>query len=491
MPLIEPVTTALMLLAAGALLVVSVLSSRISGRVGLPLALVFLLIGMAAGSEGVGGIAFSDYQLAFRLGTTALTLILFHGGLSTPTSALRRAIVPASLLATVGVALTAALVALAARLLGFDWPAALLLGAVVSSTDAAAVYAVLRGSGLQLHWRLGTTLELESGLNDPMAVILTTSMTALMLEGGAPTATAGLMVLWQLAAGAALGVALGLASRRLLQVQLVAAGLYPVLTVGLAFIAFSAPTLVQGSGFLAVYIAGLMVGNSRTPYLRGLLRVHDALAWLGQVGMFVMLGLLVFPSRLVDVAVPGLLLALFLALVARPAAVALCLAPFRYPPREMAYIGWVGLRGAIPIILATFPVMAGVAEAERLFNVVFFLVVVNALVPGATVGWVTRRLGLGSAAGPPPPAVLEMVATRPLNGEILSFLIESPSVASHTALQDLPLPASALVLLIVRSDRLVAPRGHTTLLPGDHVYVFCDEADVATINLLFGRREEG
>jgi len=245
--------------------------------------------------------------------------------------------------------------------------------------------------------------------------------------------------------------------------------------------------VLEGSGFLAVYVAGVAVGNGTIPYQAGVRRVHDSLAWLAQVGMFLMLGLLVFPSQLRAVALPGLALGLLIAFAARPLAVALCLWPFRFAPREVAYVGWVGLRGAVPVILATFPVLARAPGAERIFNVVFFVVVVNALVPGATVRLATRWLGMEAKADPAPDATLEIFSHLPVEGEILSFFIEPASAVAGMALRDLPLPPHSSVLLIVRGHRLVPARGNSLLTAGDHVHVFCDPEDKAFVLLLFGR----
>jgi cell volume regulation protein A len=491
-PVAEPLATGALLAAFGALLAVSVLFSRASQRFQVPVALVFLGIGMLAGSEGVGGIPFENYGFAFRIGTVALVLILFDGGLNTPLAAVRAVARPAAVLATVGVVGTAGLVAAAAHALGFAWPLALLLGAVVSSTDAAAVFSVLRASGISLKRRVGSTLELESGLNDPMAVILTTATTAaLVAPGSASWLSVAGEVARELAVGAAAGVALGMGGRLLLtRVRLAAGGLYPALTLGVACLAFGVTTRLHGSGFLAVYVAAVLIGNGRLPFRPGLLRVHDALAWLGQIVMFLVLGLLVFPSRLAGVAVPGLALALFLALVARPAVVALCLAPFRaFARREVAYVGWVGLRGAVPIILATFPVLAGAPGAGRVFDVVFFIVVVNALVPGATVPWVTRRLALESGEPPAPRAVLEIESMQPLEGELLSFHVGEALAVAGVPLRELDFPEGASVVLIVRGRELLAPKGDTVLTPGDHAYVFSRPADLPLVQLMFGRPE--
>jgi cell volume regulation protein A len=482
----EPHATALFLFAIGALLCIATIMSRASGRIGLPVALGFLAVGMLAGSEGLGRIPFEDYALTLRVGTTALALILFDGGLHTPASAFKAAFKPAAVLATVGVAGTALLASLAARAFGFAWRDALLLGAVVSSTDAAAVFAVLKMSGVHLRHGVGVILELESGFNDPMAVLLTLALTRGL------TVREGLVEgILELVVGALGGVAIGLLARALLpRVKLGAAGLYPVLTVCVALLAFSAPTLLRGSGFLGVYLAGVLLADARLPYRGGLLRVHDALAWLSQVGMFLLLGLLVFPSHLLAVAPRGLALALFLAIVARPLVVLICLLPFRIPLRQIACVGWVGLRGAVPIILATFPVLEGVPRGREIFDLVFFVVVVNAIVPGWTVPWVSRKLGVGTDAKPAPPAVLEIQSSRPLGSEVLSFLIEPASAVAGSRIADLPFPEDAAILLVVRGDEPIAARGSTVLQAGDHVHLFCKPADRAFIDLLFGREEE-
>jgi len=487
----EPLATALFLTTFGLLLALSVIFSRAAERFAVPVVLAFLLIGMLAGSEGIGRIAFEDYAVAFRLGTVALVLILFDGGLHTPADAIRQVAKPAGVLATIGVFATTGFVAGAARALGFPWPEALVLGAVVSSTDAAAVFSVLSGSGLQLKRRVGLTLEVESGINDPVAVILTTTLTAQLLgRGGTNAWGLPLDALRQMVIGGALGMAFGYGGRALLRrVKLPGGGLYPAFTLAIAFLSFGVSTLVDGSGFLSVYLTALVLGNGPLPYRTGLMRVHQALAWLGQVVMFLVLGLLVFPSRLIDVAWPGLLLAIFLAVIARPVVVLACLFPFAYRAREIAYIGWVGLRGAVPIVLATIPVLSGAPGALRIFDVVFFIVVVNALIPGATVGWVTRKLGLEVREAPSPPAVLEIESRQPLNGELMSFYIDEALAAAGVSLAELPFPEGASVAMIVRGHDVIPPKGNTALSVGDHVYVFARPDDRPLIHLMFGRAE--
>jgi cell volume regulation protein A len=489
----EPVATALLITTFGALMAVSIVLSRASARIGLPVVLIFLTIGMIAGSDLVGGIRFDDHHYAFRLGTAALALILFDGGLNTPLVALRQYGAPAAALATIGVVGTAALTAVAAALfLGFSWPAAMLLGAVISSTDAATVFAVLRASGISLKRRVGVTLEVEAGLNDPMAVVLTVILTRNLARGGG---TLGSWILVEIAreivVGLAIGMVIGYAARTLVpRARLPATGLYPALSIAVAFLAYGVPTLMHGSGFLAVYVAGVVFGSGTIPYRVGVIRVHDAAAWLSQIAMFLMLGLLIDPATLPSVAAPGLAIALFVAFVARPIVVALSLAPFRYPPRDIIYVGWVGLRGAVPIILALYPVLAGVPGATLIFQIVFFVVVVNAILPGLTVPWVTRRFGLESADPPSPPAVLEIESLQPLSGELQSFYIDELLAVAGNTVGDLPFPDGAAATLIVRGQELVAPLSNTILQPGDHVYVLSRQEDRGFIQLMFGRPEE-
>lgn len=489
---VELQSTAVFLLVVGVLVAMSVMFSRQMDRLGVPIVLLFLILGVLGGSEGVGGIAFDDFGFAVRVGTIYLVLILFDGGMTTPWRAVRGVLLPAGILATFGVALTAGLLALFGWAMGLAWREAFLLGAVVSSTDAAAVLAVLRGGGLKLHSRVGRTLEAESCMNDPMALILTTQMIELAQSPEALRWTAVLAIPLQLAVGTAVGLAIGYLGVRLLhRVRPATVGLYPGLTLAIGFVSFGVATVLRGSGLLSVYLTALVLGNSRLPYHSGLLRVHESLAWLSQIALFLMLGLLVFPSRLISVAGMGLAAALFLAVVARPLAVTVCLLPFRWPLREVLYTGWIGLRGAVPIILGALPMLEGVPGAERVFNMVFFIVVTSTLLPGATIRSVTRRLKLAVPEKPKPSAVLEINAAQPLNGEIVSFLIEPEAAVCGARLSEVRLPADSAVMLIVRGNDLVAPRGHTVLMPGDHAYLFFRAQDRAYIELLFGREETG
>jgi len=486
----EPTSIALQLTVAGALMLIAVLFSRPAERVGIPAVLLFLGIGLAGAYWNPE--AFNDFDLAFRIGTVGLVLILFDGGINTPWSTARAHLAPASILATLGVALTAVLVAVAGWLLGLRWVEALLLGAIVSSTDAAAVFSALRGSGVQLKRRVGGTLELESGLNDPMAVILTLTVTAILI-GDEPFNVMGFgaKIVMQLVVGIVAGLAVGWLGQQILsRVRVPAAGLYPVLTVSLAMLAFGVPTLFMGSGFLAVYIAALMLGNHRIPYRSGILRVHDAIAWLAQISMFLVLGLLAVPELLAADGWRGLAIALVLAFVARPLAVALCLYFFRFSFRETGFIAWVGLRGAVPILLATYPVMAGVDGAERLFHLVFFVVVVNALIPGATVRWAVALFDVERSGKERPRPVLEINTIDAQPTQIISFYLDAAALATGARAVGLPLPPGAAVLLLVRGHDIVPVQADTVLMAGDHVHILLKPEDKQVIELLFGLRED-
>ncbi len=399
-----------LVLIASALLLLAVLSGRVAGRIGVPPLLLFLLIGMLAGSDGPGGIYFDDASATQLVGTLALTLILFSGGLETRWRQVRPALWPAIALSTVGVLLTAALVAWYATLvLGFSPLEGLLLGAIVSATDAAAVFAVIGGSALRLRGRLLPILELESGTNDPMAVFLTVGVTELLAHPH--TAPASLMLLFaqQMGVGAALGLGLGFGVARLLtRLRLGTSDLAPVFLTALALFAFGLTATLGGSGFLAVYLVGLVIGNSAREMLPQLSGFQAGLATLAEIIMFLTLGLLVFPSRLLPIAGVGLLLTLFLTVIARPLSVFVGLALSSLGWREKAFVSWVGLRGAVPIVLATFPLLAGVGHAGEIFDLVFFVVLASVLLQGTTINLASRLLGVampteGKAASPDGP----------------------------------------------------------------------------------------
>ena len=490
MPAGEPFTTALLLTTGGILLAASVLFSGATRRLGMPVGLVFVAIGMLAGREGLG-ISFDDYAFAWRLGTVALALILFDGGLNTPAASFRVALAPAGALATAGVLATAGLVGAFARLLGLPWEQALLLGAIVSSTDAAAVFSILRSSGIQLKRRVGATLELESGLNDPMAVILTEALTRQLVTGRPLGWGTVVEVVLKLGVGLVAGLGIGWAGRWVLgRVRLPVGGLYPVLTTAIALLAFGVPELLHGSGFLSVYVAAVLIGNGPLPFKGGVLHAHDAGAWFLQVCMFLLLGLLAAPSSLVASGLTGVALGVFL-LVARPLVVVPMLALFGFRWPERLYVGWVGLRGAVPIILAMVPVLARAPGAGAIWNAVFFIVLVNITVLGFTVRRGARHLDLQAARPPPPHGLIEISSSRPLDAEIEVFYVDPASAVAGSTLADLPpFPAGSAVLMVLRGDDLLTARGATVLEPGDHVYVLTRAEDKGFVHLLFGEAEQ-
>jgi cell volume regulation protein A len=393
------------LLAAAGLVFFSVLAGLFSARIGFSFLLVFLLAGVLAGEDGPGGYSFDDYRLSFWVGSLALAVILLDGGLRTAYSTFRTGLKPAAVLATVGVLLCAAITAAAAVLfLGLDWGSAMLLGAIVGSTDAAAVFSLLTRSGVTLNERVAATLEIESGVNDPMAVYLTLTLIGLLAVTGAGPTTA--TEIWQTVVrnfaeqfgwGALIGIASGFAMSLLLQhvaARDAGGGILALLIGAAGLSSFAAAGWLGGSGFLAVYLFGLIVANRATAAVAPTLAVMDGYAWLAQAGMFLLLGLLVTPSELAVNWLPSLGVALVLMVVARPVAVWVCLWPFRFSARETWFISWVGLRGAVPIVLALFPLLAGFPQADLLFNVAFVVVLASLLTQGTTIGWAAHKLGV-------------------------------------------------------------------------------------------------
>jgi cell volume regulation protein A len=468
-------------------LLLALLATRYAFRFGVPIILFFILAGILAGSEGLGGIEFEDYGLAQVVGTLALVVILFDGGFHTDAKLFRLGLRPALILAVFGTAATAFLVAVfAVWALGFGWLEGLVLGSVVSSTDAAAVFASLRKQNLVLKKRIQAVLEIESGSNDPPAVYLTVAFTALLLRGEPPGASIALGFVLQMALGLAAGYLGGRGAGWLLRgFRLEWPSLYPLVLLVLAMFIYACANLAGGSGFLAVYVAGVVLGNQPLPFKPLVSRFHDGMSWLMQLVMFVLLGLLVFPSRLLTVAGPGMALALFLIFAARPLVTTLLLTGSGLHFRERLLVAWGGLRGAVPIILAIHPLTQGVERGHLLFNIVFFVVMSSVLLQGATVGWVARRLGLLLPGQHTAPVHVELAGWHIPDGNILLFQVLPGAPVEKKALRDLPLPPETLALLLVRGDRAFPPRGSTVLETGDFVYVFAAEKDKAEVETLF------
>lgn len=464
-------------LVASILLLVSILASKATGRYGVPSLLIFLGIGMLAGSEGPGGIYFDDPAASQSLGVVALTFILFSGGLDTNWAFVRPARWGALSLATLGVALTAMLVGLFANLaLGFTLLEGLLLGAIVSSTDAAAVFAILRSKGVGLRGQIKPLIELESGTNDPMAVFLTTALVGLLTIPETPVVGLMTMFIQQMTLGALFGYLFGRAAVVLLnRADLEYEGLYPVITVAILLATYGATNLVNGNGFLAVFLAGLVLGNSDFIHKRSLLRFHDGIAWLMQIAMFLTLGLLVFPSRLLTIVGHGLLLSIFLIFIARPIGVLISLLPIRIGLREKAMVGWVGLRGAVPIVLATFPLLSNVPAASTIFDLVFFIVLTSVIVQGTTIPVVARWLGVHEPVRLRPRPPIEFEPTDGISGNLVEIEVPVYSDAVGKQIVDLGLPPGALFVLIGRGASFVVPGGSTVLEAGDNILLLADD----------------
>jgi cell volume regulation protein A len=470
-------TFEIILIVVAILILLSVVVSKISERYGVPLLLLFLAIGILAGSEGIGGIYFDDPFLTQYISIIALTIILFSGGLDTPWKSVTAVMKEGISLATIGVILTAGVFGVFAYfILKLTVIESMLIGAIISSTDAAAVFAILRSHGVNLKGKLTPLLELESGSNDPMAVLLTITLISFLTNKNASLPAAlGLLVL-QLMVGVIIGWVMSKVSLFLInKIKLGYEGLYQILIIGLLFITFGGSTLLKGSGFLSVYILGLLLGKEDFLHKRSVARFFDSTAWFSQIILFLTLGLLVFPSRLVPVMLPGLGLALILIFIARPAAVFISLVPFRFSIREKLFISWVGLRGAVPIVLATYPLVAGIGHAELIFNIVFFVVVISVLLQGTLLPWIAKKLDLESREPPKPKMPLEIVAGELIPSELKEIEIPTPSSVDGKPIVELNLPPGYLIVLISRAGAYIQPTGITVLRSGDRILALTDK----------------
>lgn len=475
-----------LILFGGMLFVISILASTLSPRMGMPLLLVFLIIGMLAGEDGLGGIRYSDVQSAYFLATLALAVILFDGGLRTDRHNFRVGLRPALLLATVGVVGTAALTgAFAAWILGVGWVEGLLIGAIVGSTDAAAVFSVLNMQGLALKTRVGATLEIESGLNDPMAIFLTIILVEFMVsqQSGFDALMLGQFV-WQMGLGAGIGLLGGRILAYGVARLALSPGLYPLLALFGGISIFGLAAVLQASGFLAVYLAGLVVGNRLSRGLYNIQRFHDGIAWLAQISLFLMLGLLVSPRELMVYAPSAVLVGLFLILVGRPFAVWLCLMPFQFAWREKLFISWVGLRGAVPIVLAMFPWLAGFDNWPFFFNIAFFIVLVSLVLQGWTVAPLARWLKLDVPTTSSRVQRVELGVPGQVGYEFVGYKLAEGSPALRSPTDKLPLPAGASLLCVLREDQPLSLKESHTLEPGDHVYLLASATDLPALDKL-------
>lgn len=456
----------LVLLGSCALLLLALLAVRVAARTGLPVLLLYLFLGLAVGESGLG-VPFEDYALTADLGLLALALVLAEGGLTTRPSVVRPVALYATVLSTVGVAVSVGVVAsVSVALLGVDWRTAVILGAVVSSTDAAAVFSVLRA--LRLRTRLRAVLEAESGLNDaPVVVLVSLAASSSWGEAGV-LETLGLVVV-ELAGGAGLGVAVGVAGAWLLaRIALPTAGLYPIATLGLTLVAFTGAGVLHVSSFLAVYVAAVVLGNAHLPHRRAVIGFASSAALLAEIGLFTLLGLLASPSRLPDALVDALVVGAAGTFLARPIAVAVSSLPFRLPWREQVFLSWAGLRGAVPVVFALIPVTAGTPGGERVLDVVFVLVVVYTLITAPTLPLVGRRLGVIEPSGTVSLDV-ELTPLDTIGADLLQVVVEPDSALRGVYVRELRLPVGARVILVERGGTSVPVDEHTQLLADDQV----------------------
>lgn len=480
-----------LLLIGSILLLVSITMAKFLDRFGLPALLLFLGIGMLAGSEGPGGIYFDDARLAQWVGVVSLIFILFSGGLDTDWSAVRPVFWQGISLATIGVILTALLMGFFVSLVfNISLLEGLLLGSIVSSTDAAAVFSILRSKNVSLRGELRPLLELESGSNDPMAVLLTITLIQILTSSKSSFSDVALLFILQMGLGTIFGFLFGKTMIILLnRFKFYYEGLYPVFSLAYATLIYTLTAICGGSGFLAVYIAGILVGNSKFKQKRSLIRFLDGIAWLSQIIMFLTLGLLVFPSRLVPIIQIGLFVSAFLMLVARPFSVFIGLLLTKLHWRDKVFISWVGLRGAVPVILATFPLIAQLPNAELIFNVVFFIVLTSTLLQGWPIPLLARILKVDAPLERKRRYPIEFEPTEGMEAELVDLIVPYDAAVAGKPISKIGLPPKSLIVLINRNDKFIVPSGEISLKEGDAVLILVNKDNLAQVREIFNKQK--
>lgn len=473
-------TTENILLVGSLLLLVSIIAGKTSYKFGVPTLLLFLVIGMLAGSDGIGGIHFDDPKVAQFIGIVSLNFILFSGGLDTNWTAIKPILREGIALSTLGVLLTAVSLGIFVWLVyDFTLYESLLLGSIVSSTDAAAVFSILRSKSLALKTNLRPTLELESGSNDPMAYVLTIAFLTLVINQDKSFVSVIPLFLQQMILGGIAGFAFGILSKFIInKMKLDFEGLYPVLVIALMFITFSATDFVGGNGFLAIYICAIYLGNQDLIHKKTILKMFDGLAWLMQIVLFLTLGLLVFPTQIIPYIGIGLLISLFLIVIARPAGVFISLLFFKMKLRRKFYISWVGLRGAVPIVFATYPLLAGIEKANMIFNIVFFISVTSVLIQGTTLSIVAKWLNVALPEQAKKLTATDLLLTENPKAEMKEILITPDSYAVDKKIVELGFPKNAIIAMIIREDSYLTPNGATKIEAQDTLIVLADKPNV-------------
>ncbi|WP_411954896.1 potassium/proton antiporter [Alkalibacillus sp. S2W] len=475
------------------LLLSGIIAAKFSSRLGLPSLVLFIAVGMIIGSDGLGIIYFDDVEMAQLIGILALIIILFEGGLQTKWATVRSVAFSSISLATLGVLATAMLTGVSVYfVLDVSWLEAFLFGAIVGSTDAAAVFATLKERNIKA--KMGATLEAESGTNDPMAIFLTLMFIELITN---ESTSLWLMIpsfFWQMGIGLALGLVFGkLGSLAINRINLESGGLYPVLAIAFALITYSTASVIDSSGFLAVYVAALVIGNSELTYRYSIFQFNEGIAWTAQIMMFIILGLLSFPEQVFHPSniFAGLAISFVLIFIARPIAVFISTIWLNYKFRERLFLSWAGLRGAVPIVLATFPIVAGINGADEFFNIIFFVVLTSALVQGSTISYVAEKLGLMGPKKDTPHHSIELVSIAKANAEMVQFQTNRDNAIVGYKLHEIDFPQKASIAAIVRGDDLVTPYGDTEIKAGDFLYILVSKREHADLMKLLNQKISG